>query len=176
MSRTLSSERIKVSKIDAAKRQLRTAILLWFLDEDPVSIHTLTAAAHEIIHRLFRQKGLSDLFFDSRQFKKEKQGEINKQTKKIAAFFKHADSMPEPDIDFAPDLNIALIMIILDGLARMDEPLSKIEDGFRLWYWLHYPGMLHEDIVAKLLPVDEIAWMRSLKKREFIEGFIKRKI
>jgi hypothetical protein len=30
----------KVSKLDAAKRQLETAIRLYFSDGDPVSIHT----------------------------------------------------------------------------------------------------------------------------------------
>ena len=32
---------IVVTKLDAARRQLRTAIRLWFQEADPVSIHTL---------------------------------------------------------------------------------------------------------------------------------------
>src|SRR6266446_6563741 len=55
---------ITVTKLDAAKRQLRTAIELWFHDGDPVSIHALVYAAHEIIHRLFRQAGHTGLLFD----------------------------------------------------------------------------------------------------------------
>ena len=34
---------IKVSKMDAAKRQLDTAIALWFAEKDPVSIHALSS-------------------------------------------------------------------------------------------------------------------------------------
>jgi hypothetical protein len=60
-----SAAKITVTKLDAAKRQLRTALRLWFDDGDPVSIHTLLAAAHEIIHTLYRRKGLRDLLFDS---------------------------------------------------------------------------------------------------------------
>jgi len=81
---------IKVTKLDAARRQLRTAIELWFAGGDPVSIHALAYAAHEIIHRLFRQKGLSDLFFDSSLIKPEYSKEFSLVIKDSANFFKHA--------------------------------------------------------------------------------------
>lgn len=42
--------RIQISKLEAAKRQRDTAIKMWFADGDPVSIHTLAAAAHQIIN------------------------------------------------------------------------------------------------------------------------------
>jgi hypothetical protein len=48
----------KVSKLDAAKRQLETAIRLYFSDGDPVSIHTLTAAAYNILRDVTKQKGV----------------------------------------------------------------------------------------------------------------------
>ena len=37
-------QKLHVTKLDAARRQLETAITLWFHDGDPVSIHTLAAA------------------------------------------------------------------------------------------------------------------------------------
>jgi hypothetical protein len=49
---------LKVSKTDAAKRQLETAIRLWFFSADPVSIHTLAAAAHQILHDLGKKRGV----------------------------------------------------------------------------------------------------------------------
>jgi hypothetical protein len=54
-----------------ARRQLRTAIRLWFDDGDPVSIHTLAAAAYEILHTLARRKGAEDLLFDAHLIKDE---------------------------------------------------------------------------------------------------------
>jgi hypothetical protein len=35
------SMKVRVTKLDAAKKQLETAIMLYFHDGDPVSIHTL---------------------------------------------------------------------------------------------------------------------------------------
>jgi hypothetical protein len=43
---------IHISKFDAAKRQLETAIRLWFHSGDPVSVHTLAAASHQLLHDL----------------------------------------------------------------------------------------------------------------------------
>ena len=42
----------KVPKLDAAKRQLRTGIILFFEDADTVSVHTLTSAAQELLRDL----------------------------------------------------------------------------------------------------------------------------
>jgi hypothetical protein len=45
-------KKIEISKLDAAKRQLKTAINLYFSYGDPVSIHTLASAAREILYDL----------------------------------------------------------------------------------------------------------------------------
>ena len=55
------AEGIRVSKLDAARRQLDCAIELWFADKDAVSTHGLAAAAHQIIHDTNRKKGGPDL-------------------------------------------------------------------------------------------------------------------
>jgi hypothetical protein len=41
--------KLPVTKLDAARRQLETAITLWFHEADPVSIHALTGAAHNLL-------------------------------------------------------------------------------------------------------------------------------
>ena len=45
---------MNISKLDAAKRQLETAVELFFNHKDPVSIHTLTRAVHEILEKFAR--------------------------------------------------------------------------------------------------------------------------
>ncbi len=50
--------RVRVTKLDCAKRQIETAIMLFFENHDPVSAHTLTGAAYEILRGLnFKAKG-----------------------------------------------------------------------------------------------------------------------
>src|SRR3974390_288351 len=88
-----SDAKISVTKLDAAKRQLRTAITLWFMEEDPVSIHELT-------HSLFRQRGFSGLLYDNKLVKEEYRGELAKRLKRFATFFKHAQKDPNGEIEF----------------------------------------------------------------------------
>jgi hypothetical protein len=88
---------IKLTKLDAACRQLRTAIHLWFTGGDPVSTHALAFAAHELIHRLYKLKGLDNLLFDTYAIKDEYRGEWAKTLKKEAAFLKHADTDPHAE-------------------------------------------------------------------------------
>jgi hypothetical protein len=46
-----------VSKIEAALRQLETAIQLYFSDGDPISVHTLTAAAYNVLRDVTARTG-----------------------------------------------------------------------------------------------------------------------
>src|SRR5438045_2665233 len=89
-------EPIRISKLDAARRQLQTAISLWFNDGDPVAIHTLAAAAYEIIHAVSatRDPNRRDLLFDSLVVKDEYRREANAWFRGPANFFKHADRDP----------------------------------------------------------------------------------
>jgi hypothetical protein len=58
---------IKISKLAAARRQLATAIELWFIDGDPVAIHTLAFAAFEVIRTISKKRNPNrrKLLFDS---------------------------------------------------------------------------------------------------------------
>lgn len=58
-------EKLTITKLDAARRQLHTAIVLWFNDGDPISTHTLASAAYEVVHVLLTLAGHQSLLFDS---------------------------------------------------------------------------------------------------------------
>ena len=53
-------KKIKVNKLEAARRQIGTAIELWFSGGDPISIHTLIGAASQILCDLLKHQGLPD--------------------------------------------------------------------------------------------------------------------
>jgi hypothetical protein len=81
--------KITVTKIDAAKRQLRTAIRLWFEDGDPVSIHALAFAAYEIAHVVSKKRNRArrELIFDTLMVKDGYRADWDKNIKKHANFF-----------------------------------------------------------------------------------------
>lgn len=47
-----------VTKIEAASRQLREAILLFFEERDAIAIHTIVASAHQILSDVGKRKGV----------------------------------------------------------------------------------------------------------------------
>jgi hypothetical protein len=47
----------KITKLDAARRQLHTAIRLYFENRDLVSVLTLSRASHDILRTLLISKG-----------------------------------------------------------------------------------------------------------------------
>jgi hypothetical protein len=98
---------IRVSKLDAACRQLRTAITLWFSGGDPVAVHALAFAAYEVLHALSKKRDPNRpaLLFDCDHVKDEYRGEFNKLVKRHAHFFKHANRDGDSVIEFDPAIN-----------------------------------------------------------------------
>ena len=130
---------IKISKLDAAKRQLETAILLYFNSADPVSIHTLTGAAHGILTNLIENKGGSSLIklYVKTYIKKEFQIEIGKKITLARNHFKHANQNPDFVLDFNPEGND----IFLHDACTMYQALTSERipylDIFISWYVMH---------------------------------------
>jgi hypothetical protein len=170
LAMALDNPKIKETKMDAAKRQLRTAIRLWFKDGDPVSIHTLAAAAHEIIHTLYRRKGLNDLLFDSSRIKDEFRSEWAKSIKKAPTFFKHAQHDPDGEIEFNPALNHILVFIICAGLHRMGEPEGLEEMALTRWLLAHEPELFLKQAFDRV-PIDVLEQVKGIKKSEYFDGF-----
>lgn len=166
---------ITITKLDAARRQLLTAIELWFADGDPVSIHTLARASHEIIHRLFRLKGETGLLFDSTTLiAPEHREAFLKFIKDSANFFKHAkiERNPVASIDFNTDLNALFMSMSIVGLDRIGEPRGDEESAFMFWLALHRPALFTEDLLKENVPGTALAKLRRINKRDFFEEFL----
>jgi hypothetical protein len=88
---------VNISKLDAARRQLETAITLYFHEGDPVSIHTLTGAAYEVLQHLNRAKGGEPMIKDSLKDRVKPQfvRDISRKLNEAQNFFKHADKDPD---------------------------------------------------------------------------------
>lgn len=159
---------ITITKLDAAQRQLRTAIHLWFQDGDPVSIHALLAAAHEIIHRLYRNKGLVNLMFDSDLLHDESRGYFAKKMKEAPNFFKHASQTPEAPLTFYPEVNDILPLFLIQGLADMGETLGLEERALIWWLTIHDPTLFISK--GRMIPVNVVEQLRGVRKQQFFKA------
>src|SRR5712691_8491393 len=52
MDRCIKPRLVRLTKLDAARRQIESAIWLWFVGDDHVSVYALTAAAHRLLVEL----------------------------------------------------------------------------------------------------------------------------
>ena len=172
---------ITVTKLDAARRQLRTAIELWANDGDPVSVHSLAFAAHQIIHDLNRCNKGPQMLLDSPFIRPEKKNEYIKIVKRDANFFKHADSRakgktrPETEIEFAPESNELFIDITITGLQYLGQSLTEIELAFWAWFRIQRPDLLTDagrELLEKTVPAETAAAFRAMSKQEFLQRAI----
>lgn len=149
---TEQSSVIRVSKLEAAHRQLRTAITLWFTDGDPVSVHALVFAAYEVLHTISKKRNPSrrDLLWDSYLVKEEYRSEFNKRIKQHAYFFKHADRDPEGAIDFNTETNEWYMIFAVVARQLCGEMQSQEESTF-LW-WLQIDRTSSQILAAKKWP------------------------
>jgi hypothetical protein len=165
---------LKITKLDAAQRQLRTAITLWFTDGDPVSAHALAFAAYEVLHAISkkRNKYRRDLLFDSDLIKDEYRSQWNIRLKKEAYFFKHADRDPEGEIEFNPEVTWGFLLYATLGRELCGTPPSDEESAFLTWIQLHEPKMLTEEGLKRLsdrVPIEMLEEIRRLPKNKFLE-------
>jgi hypothetical protein len=166
---------IKVGKLEAALRQLQTAITLWFNDGDPVATHTLAFAAYEIIHVISKKRNPNrgDLLFDSMLINDEYRDQFNLGIKKHANFFKHANKDGEAEVEFSPLLAEVFIFYAIAGREFCGEPSSIEESAFVWWIQIHKPDFLTKNgrkLVADLIPTG-LDYIRSLSKRDFFHTF-----
>ncbi len=135
---------LQISKLDAAKRQLETAIRFYFSNGDPVSIHTLASAAYNVIRDVNKKHGgkpmlVKELMLDYLTSKGEKIWK--KKMQEAENFFKHANRDHSKTLSFKPELTEGYILdacFHYYDLAKEFPPLFNI---FRIWFATFHPNM-----------------------------------
>ena len=168
---------ITVTKIEAAHRQLRTAIELWFADGDPVSIHTLAAAAHQVIHDLNKRSNGPDLLLDTRFIKDEYRKEFAADIKHASNFMKHADKDKggaAAVLEFMPESNDNFISFSIFGLGYLGEKLGAEEIAFERWHTFRNPNLMTDAgkaLFEQSFTTAQVEVLRSIQKHKFLEAF-----
>lgn len=170
------ADAIHVTKMDVVHRQLRMAIRLWFDEGDPICIHTLAAAAHQIIHDINIARKGPPLLFDSKTIAKGERQKFVQGVKFDQSFFKHGDrgkAGQAKDNLFHPDSNLLFIFASLMGLQNLGEPLDDHCVAFLAWiacYGAEAMSNAGQDALKQNIPSDVINQIRSERsKREVFD-------
>jgi hypothetical protein len=139
----MEENRIQVTKLESARRQLETAIKLFFAGGDFVSIHTLSYAAYGITRDLCdhskNPKCLAKLIEDRVDQTQHK--EFFRHISKAGGFFKHADKEPKAVLEYIPEQYELFVMFSIYQYEALTNELTLPMGVFKIWYLKNRPGL-----------------------------------
>jgi hypothetical protein len=150
---------IPLTKVDVARRQLVTAITLFFNGGDSVSVLSLAANAWEVIDALCMRAGVASMSAQTRTYmapgKDLKKDYINSPFRN---FFKHADRDPDAVLQDLDDSVVeGILFLAVEDYIRM-HGRSPIElQAFQLWYLACHTEKVAGDKLDEVL--DAVAGM-----------------
>lgn len=145
----------KITKLQAARRQLHTAIRLFLSGEDIVSAHTLASASHEILRNLLKAKGGASALKDSPYVKAEYKNEFNKHRNRPSNFLKHAGRDPNDVLTFY-QMFCAIWLIDCCMMYRaLTGKLSRTCAAFTMWFAVERPNCFIDEVATQIQSVLE---------------------
>jgi len=141
-----------LSKLVVARRQLATAVELYFADRDLVSVYSLAANAWEIIDALCAREGVNSL---SNQTRGHVPGDRDLKSNYVNSpyrnFFKHADRDPEQSLEgLSPSHVEGLLYLAVEDYIRLNRRSPVQFQVFQLWYLAKHPDKLDPSVAAEL--------------------------
>ena len=147
-----------VTKLEAAERQLRVAIRMFFERKDMIAVHTLAAAAQGVLQDLGRLRGFVSLFEEgAARIIPEKRDEFIQLFRKAQNFFKHADKDPNADLEFYVDatkfylLDAARLLVSITGRHNAETA------ALTAFFVVKYPNFFNLDDMPELQRIKELA-------------------
>jgi hypothetical protein len=136
---------IVVSKLDAARRQLETASRLYFANGDAVSIHTLTAAAFNLLADLRKHHGKDATVFRDELLARVKPEFVKAVTnllRNTENFFKHADRDPAETLCFNPGSTEFMLWEACIMYTELTNDRPDLIHTFYCWFLSRHPYFL----------------------------------
>lgn len=162
---------LKLSKTDAAKRQLETAVRLWFFSQDPVSVHTLTAAAHKVLYDVGKRRGVLITLRNPENIRPEYRRKYHELISRYENFFKHADKDADGLLDFNPDATEIYLFDAVLAYETLTCEITPILGAMKAWGFMRHPNLANEKDREKVaLAVNQID-VATLCKADFFMQF-----
>jgi len=138
------TEDLHLTKFEVAERQLTQAIRLFFLKQDPVSIHTLAEAASQVLYDIGGEHGVKSIMRDNASIRPEKLKEWLVALHKSRNFFKHADRDKLATHEFKEIFNDMSLLDAVNMYVTIKKRWSPESAMFFVWFGLNYPQLLAE--------------------------------
>ena len=165
---SLLHNKIEITKFDAARRQLETAVTLWFHDADPVSIHVLAVSAHEVLRAINKSRGGKPMALENLNLiRLEYQEEVSELLVEHYNFFKHGAKDTQQTTWFAPVVNQAFLLDAVEAYTQIAGQITPLFGAFRAYLSVHQPDYF-QNRPQNVVTAD----MVSLSKGQFFSEFL----
>lgn len=140
-------------KIDAARRQLATAIELFFAGRDAVSVYSLAANSWEIIDTLCTRDKIESFSVQARENVPEgKDLKFHYINSPYRNFFKHADRDSKQVLAPLPDSLVeGVLFLAVEDYIRLNRRSPVQFQVFQLWYLAKHPNKLDAAVANEVL-------------------------
>ncbi len=141
-----------LTKVEAAERQLRQGIRLFFGCGDEVSIHTLTCAARDVLNALATQRGIDGPVRAgiTARIRPDKVKEVTRLLREAQNFVKHADRDPDESLTFYPEATLYLLFDACILHSLLTGYYLPETHGYIIWFSVKNPELLLEGSFKEL--------------------------
>lgn len=135
-----------VTKLEAGERQLHVAIRIFFERKDLLAVHTLAAAALEILTQLGKARGFqSGVEHTIERFPPELQRALRKAFRHQQSFLKHAGKDPNSKIPLWPNLTTFYLFDAAELAYKLTGRVSPEVGAFIGWFTVQRPDIFQSN-------------------------------
>jgi hypothetical protein len=140
---------MRITKLDAAEREIITAVRLLFNGGDPIAVCLLASAARDITSRLCEKRGIKS-FFDFHPHSEKR--ELYRLSNRHSNYFKHANTDDEDVLeDFDEEEADAVLYVAVHDFGRLCGGLPVEARAFGMWFAARLDPSGHGKEVAEVL-------------------------
>jgi hypothetical protein len=144
--------KIKISKLEGVRRQVETAIRIYFVNGDPVSVHTLAAASLQVLVDLDKKGPETGTFWDllKTHVKPEHVSEVIKLFAEAENFLKHADRDPDNILEFPLAVPELFLWECVAKYPELTDETPLLMHAYRIWFLIHHSDILKAEFQAQV--------------------------
>lgn len=141
---------MQISKVEAARQQLDVAAKLFIAGEDRLAIHTLSAAAEEILGKLAERAGRESMFQRMKLAAEQKLGksissaELSTLVNKSRNALKHANDPVEDTFEYDPGHAVVMLFRALVNYQLATGTLTEPMEAARELLSKNYPALFEQ--------------------------------
>ena len=166
-----------VDKLDVVRRQIDTAIWLWFNEADLVSTNSLIDAAMGVLDELYQQLDMERPMPFNTKFMPdgtttEEARKIRKKLREAGAFAKHARHDHDLLYEYNPIFTeIYIHLAIMAHIALVDYDMKGLRSIFTLYFGARFPQFFTFDTFPVPDERIDIERVKKLSRTEFFQEY-----